>query len=312
MYIGIDLGGTNIKAALVSEKYEIIRKKSIPTGAERPAEEVVRDMALLCLDLLKEAGVDKSEVSNVGVGIPGSVDDESGKVIYACNLNFENTDLRGIFRKVFDVPVHLGNDADCAALGEAYAGASKGCRHSVMITLGTGVGGGIIIDRKIYSGFNHIGGELGHMVIEYDGVQCGCGRKGCWEAYSSATGLIRMTGEAMDEHPESKLWEICTRDNVSGRSAFQAEAMGDKTAAEVVRKYCEYLACGLTNIVNIFQPEVLCVGGGVSNEGENLLRRVIPLVEAMRYSRSVPQTKICKAQLGNDAGLVGAAMLGTR
>jgi glucokinase len=178
-----------------------------------------------------------------------------------------------------------------------------------MITLGTGVGGGIIIDRKIYSGFNHIGGELGHMVIEYDGVQCGCGRKGCWEAYSSATGLIRMTGEAMDEHPESKLWEICTRDNVSGRSAFQAEAMGDKTAAEVVRKYCEYLACGLTNIVNIFQPEVLCVGGAISKEGEYLLAPVRKFVERERYTRYCEQTELKIAALGNDAGIIGAAML---
>ena len=309
-YIGIDLGGTNMKAALVNEACEIVAKKSIPTIAEHSADELVRDMANLSLDIVAEAGVAAADVKAVGIGIPGSVNSEAGVIIYTCNLPFRNTNIRKIFREVFDVPVFIGNDADCAALGEAFAGASKDCRHSMMITLGTGVGGGIIIDKKIYSGFNGIGGELGHMVIVYDGAPCGCGRKGCWEAYSSATGLIRMTGEAMDAHPESLMWKLCSRDNVSGKTAFQAEAQGDAAAAEVVDKYVSYLACGISNIINIFQPEVLCIGGGVSKEGDNLLKRLVPKVEKECYNRDVEKTRICIATLGNDAGLIGAAMLG--
>lgn len=310
MYIGIDLGGTNMKAALVNEACEIVYKKSIPTGEGLTAEQLVEKMAALSLELVAEARVDRQAVRSVGIGVPGSVNNEAGEIIYTCNLPFRNTPLRKLFQKSYDLPVFIGNDADCAALGEAFAGVSGDCRHSIMITLGTGVGGGIIIDKKIYSGFNGIAGELGHMVIEYDGVTCGCGRKGCWEAYSSATALVRMTAEAMDAHPESLMWKLCDRDSISGKTAFLAEGQGDATAAEVVDRYVSYLACGLSNIINIFQPEVLCLGGGVSKEGDNLLRRVIPKVEKECYNRDVSRTRICLAKLGNDAGLIGAAMLG--
>ena len=309
MYIGIDLGGTNMKAALVDEQCQIVRKMSRPTGAERPSEEMVRDMALLCMDLMAEEKLQASDVAGVGIGVPGSVDDERGVIIYTCNLNFRNTPIREMFQKILNVPLHLGNDADCAALGESYVGASAGCRHSVMITLGTGVGGGIIINHKIYSGFNGIGGELGHMVIQKDGELCGCGRKGCWEAYSSATALIRMTREAMKKHPESKLWEVATPETVDGSTAFRVEKTGDPAAKEVVDEYCAYLACGLANIVNIFQPEVLTLGGGVANEGENLLNRLKPFTDKEIYGKDVKMTRICLAQSGNAAGLIGAAML---
>lgn len=313
MYIGIDLGGTNIAAGLVNENCEIIAKKSIPTHAERPVAEIVADMASLARELAAEAGLKDSDIRWVGIGAPGTVDAKNGVIVYANNIGFLNTPVAELFRTHFDVPVYLGNDANCAALGEAYAGAAKGCDSAVMITLGTGLGGGIIINHRIYAGFNGAGGELGHMVIVKDGVPCTCGRKGCWEAYSSATALIRMTVEAMQRDTEKKslLWEMTGGiDKVSGKSAHAAAARGDAIAKGVTTMYEEYLASGIANIINIFQPEVLCIGGGVSHEGDNLLNPLKELVAKEVYTRSGEQTQLKIATLGNNAGIVGAAMLG--
>ena len=310
MYIGIDLGGTNIAAGLVNENCEIIAKKSIPTKAERPVAEIIADMAKLARELADEAGCD---VEWVGIGAPGTIDAKNGVIVYANNIGFLDTPVAEIFRTHYDVPVYLGNDANCAALGEAYAGAAKGCEHAIMITLGTGLGGGIIIDRKIYAGFNGAGGELGHVVIVKDGEPCSCGRKGCWEAYCSATALIRMTKEAMEADTEKKsiLWEITGGiENVSGKTAYQAAAKGDAIAKSVTDAYEGYLANGIATMINIFQPEVLCIGGGVSHEGDNMLNPVKALVAKEVYTRSGKQTEIKIATLGNNAGIVGAAMLG--
>jgi glucokinase len=314
MYIGIDLGGTNIAAGLVNDNCEIISKKSIPTNASRQVEEIIKDMAILAQSLVEENGISKDDISWVGIGSPGTVDTKNGVIIYANNIKFRNTPAADIFRKYYDIPVFLGNDANCAALGEAYAGAAKGCDSAVAITLGTGLGGGIIIDRKIYAGFNGAGGELGHMVIVKDGVQCTCGRKGCWEAYSSATGLIRMTVEAMktDTEKKSMLWNMLDGglENVSGKSAYLAARQGDALAISVVDNYQAYLACGITNIINIFQPQIFCIGGGVSHEGDNLLKPLSKLIFRETYTRKVTPTVLKLAILGNSAGIVGAAMLG--
>jgi len=309
--IGIDLGGTNIAAGLVNEKAQLLAKKSIPTHAERPASEIIRDMATVSLDLIKEQGLKESDIGAIGIGSPGTVDGKNGVIIYSCNLPFNHTDMRKEFKQYTSIPVFCGNDADVAALGEAYAGAAAGCDSAIMITLGTGVGGGIIINKHIVAGFNGAGGELGHMVIVVDGVQCNCGRKGCWETYSSATGLIRMTKEAMQETKDTVLWEMApSLNDVSGRHAFMAMRKGDAVGKAVVEKYCKYLAIGLTNIINIFQPEVLCLGGGVANEGQSLIDMLMPFIEQERYSKDIPQTVIKPAVLGNDAGIIGAAMLG--
>lgn len=314
MYIGIDLGGTNIAAGLVDEKGTVIAKKSIPTLASRPVDEIIKDMADLALSITAENGLSPKDVEWVGIGSPGTVDNGRGMIVYANNIGFRETPISEIFQKTWDIPVYLGNDADCAALGEAHAGAAKGCSSAIMITLGTGLGGGIIINKKIYSGFNCAGGELGHMCIVYDGQPCTCGRKGCWEAYSSATALIRMTSEAMlaDTDHKSLLWTMhdARIESISGKSAFRAADAGDKIAAEVLDRYFKYLACGISNIINIFQPEVLVIGGGISKEGEKLTAPIRALVSNEIYTRGVPQTQIKTATLGNDAGIVGAAMLG--
>lgn len=315
MYIGIDLGGTNIAAGLVDKYGKIVASKSCPTGASRSAEEIIADMAALARGLVADNGMKETDIEWVGIGSPGTVNSKEGIIVYANNINFLNTPMRELFRQDFDIPVFVGNDADCAALGEAYFGAARGCEHSVMITLGTGLGGGIIIDRKVYSGFNGAGGELGHMCIVKDGVPCTCGRKGCWECYSSATALIRMTAEAMkaDTEYSSLLWTMHDNkiENISGKSAFKAAAAGDKIAQKVVDGYIAYLACGIVNTINIFQPQILCIGGGISYERDNLLVPLKERVFAETYTHGdMPQTELKIAELGNNAGIIGAAMLG--
>lgn len=305
--VGIDLGGTNIAAGLVDENYAILEKASVKTRAPRPAGEITADMAELVRTLTARAGV---RADAVGIGSPGIVAD--GVVRFAGNLKFTNVPLARMMEEALGLPCSVGNDANAAALGEHVAGAGKGADSLVMVTLGTGVGGGIIIDRKIYSGFNSNGAELGHTVIVADGRPCTCGRHGCWEAYASVTGLIADTRAAMLAHPESSMWKLenGSVENVSGKTAFIAAKAGDPVAEEVVRKYREYVAIGITNLVNIFQPEVLCVGGAISKEGEYLLAPIREFVERERYTRYCKQTEIKIASLGNDAGIIGAAMLG--
>lgn len=309
-YIGIDLGGTNIVAGVVNEKYEIIAKAKTPTNRPRPVEDICADMARVALEAVALAGLTIDDIRSVGVGSPGTVNSDTGVIEYANNLDFNDAPVASLIRKVIDKPVYCENDANAAAYGEFVAGSAKGANNAVCITLGTGVGGGIIIDGKIYSGFNFAGAELGHMVVEVDGPKCTCGRHGCFEVYSSATGLIRMTKEAMDANPDSKMHEMMG-DHVSGRLAFNAMRAGDDAAKGVVDKYIKYLAAGIANTINIFQPEILCIGGGVCNEGDALL---IPLKEAVDkeiYTRNgAKKTEIVIASLGNDAGIIGAAFLG--
>lgn len=317
--IGVDLGGTNIAVGLVDDDYKIVKKLSSPTGKERSGELIVKDIARLCLDVCESANVSVSDIGSIGIASPGVADHDKGVVEYANNLKFKHFPIADLLRVYIGdgcPKVFLENDANAAAWGEAVAGAAKGSRNSVMITLGTGVGGGIIIDGKIYSGFNYAGAELGHIVIEHNGRPCSCGRKGCWEAYSSATGLINMTNEKINECAEHGVRTIMTelvknKGKVSGRTAFEAMRLGDDAGREVVEKYVSYLACGLANIINIFQPEILSVGGGVSNEGQFLLDLLLPLVRSEQYGKGfVELTDIRIAKLGNDAGIVGAALLG--
>ncbi|MBP3798625.1 MAG: ROK family glucokinase [Ruminococcus sp.] len=311
-YIGIDLGGTNIKAGVVSEEFEIVAKASCKTDLPRPGEEICADMAKVALQAVKDAGLTLDDIEAVGIGTPGIANSESGVIEYSCNLDFHDFPVAKLMKTHIDKPCYVENDANAAAYGEFVAGAAKGANDAVCITLGTGVGGGIIINKKIFSGFNFAGAEIGHMVINADGPKCTCGRRGCFEVYSSATGLIRMTKEAMEKHPESVLHKECEADGkVSGRTAFNAMRKGDAAAKEVVDEYIRYLACGITNTINIFQPDVLCIGGGVCNEGDPLLLPLKELVANEVYTKDSPNnTKIVIAELGNDAGIIGAAFLG--
>ncbi len=311
--IGIDLGGTNIKVGVVDENYNIVGKSNIKTNLPRPSEEIAESIAegvrLACAD----AGISASDVNSIGIGTPGVANRNTGVVLYSCNLGFNNFELGKVLGEKLGTQIFVENDANAAAFGEVVNGAGKGYKNVVVVTLGTGVGGGIIIDGKIYTGFNFCGGELGHTVIEYNGRQCGCGRKGCFEAYSSATALINMTKEAMEANPDSEMWKIAgSLENVDGKTAFDGMRAGDKAAVGVVDMYINYLGCGLVNIVNTFQPELLLIGGGICKEGENLTKPLNEYIERESYcidpNRS---TKLDIAKLGNDAGIIGAAYLYT-
>ena len=315
--IGIDLGGTNIAAGLVNEKYEILAQESTPTKAGRPGEEIVSDMAALCLRLCEKAGVSEAEVESLGIASPGVVDDKLGEVIVAYNLGFFHFPIIPLLKEKLNIStMHIANDANAAAWGEAIAGAGKGSSSSIMVTLGTGVGGGIILDNKLLTGFNEGAGELGHMVIQAGGRPCTCGRHGCWETYSSATGLIRMTKEKMEacekEGRKTLMADIAAeRGKVNGRTAFDAKRRGDAAADEVIDEYINYLACGIANLINAFQPEVISIGGGISNEGQYLIDLLTPIVRREAFgSGQIPETELRIAQLRNNAGIIGAALLG--
>lgn len=312
-YIGVDLGGTNIAIGIVDEKYNIIAEKSTPTDCPRSAEAIADDITKTIFELLGESGILLSQICWVGIGTPGSVNSKTGVVERAHNLGFCNTPLKKLIEDRIQIQCYIENDANAAAYGEFLAGAAKGTNNAVCVTIGTGIGGGIIIDKKIYTGSNFCGAELGHTVIEINGKQCNCGRKGCMERYCSATALIEQTKEIMLENKESIMWQEVSGDisKVSGRTSFDAMKKNDKSAKEVVEKFIEYLACGCTNFINIFQPDVLIIGGGISKEGQSLILPLSQIINRESFDKNPENsTKILVATLGNDAGIIGAAFLG--
>lgn len=308
MYIGIDLGGTNIAVGIVNDDAKIIATASTPTKAERNYKEIVKDMAFVTEKLLSDNNISVDEIKGIGIGCPGTIDTKNGIVAYSNNIKMENVPMVEELKKYFDKPVSIMNDADAAAYGE-YVINGRGCESFVFITLGTGIGGGVVLNGKIYNGFNCAGGELGHSMLVFDGEQCTCGNKGCWEAYASVTALIRQTKRAMEEHPESIMNEIAKKDGkVSGKTAFAAAKAGDSAGEQVVKKYCEYIASGLVGIINIFQPEKLVIGGGISREGDYILKPVTEYWNKRDFNKYMPKTEISIATLFNDAGIIGAAL----
>ncbi len=312
-YIGVDLGGTNIAAGLVNEDGKIFSKASVPTKREREYPEIIKDMAKLINDLIQGQGLTISDFKSIGIGSPGVPDCKEGKIVYASNLKFRDVPLRDELKKYIDLPVYVNNDANIAAYAESVAGAARGYKTSVTVTIGTGIGSGIIIDGKIFSGFNSAATELGHTVLKMDGELCNCGRRGCWEHYASATACIRQTKKAAEENPDSLINRLVEGDieKIDAKTVFDAAKQGDKTAISVVDKYIGYIGEGLANIVNSFQPEVIVIGGGVCKEGEFLLK---PLRKYMMENTFAPAYNIKiadlkAAEMGNDAGIVGAAML---
>ena len=308
MDIGIDLGGTNIALGVVTDPGEILAQDSVPTLGEREYPEIVKDMAMLCERVAKEAGCTMQDIKAIGIGCPGSIDRKNGIVSYANNLKMDHTPLAAELQKYFDLPVQVENDANAAAFGE-YMINGEGVDHFIFITLGTGVGGGIIINKEIYSGFNGAGGELGHFTLVFDGEPCTCGNAGCWEAYASVTALIRQTKAAMEKNPDSLMHSIVAQQGkVNGRTAFDAAKQGDKAAQEVVDTYVSYVAAGVMSMINIFQPEKFVIGGGISKEGDRLLKPIIDFVNQYGYNKYLEKTEIKVATLFNDAGIIGAAL----
>ena len=311
-YVGIDLGGTNIVAGVVDDRYRILAQAAVKTRAPRPAAEICADMAAVYRQAVAAAGLSEGEIGWIGVGSPGVIDPAAGRVELAANLGFQGAPVRALLEGETGKTVYLDNDANAAAYGEFLAGVGQGAGSLVMVTIGTGIGGGVILGGKIWSGFRYGGAELGHMVIRAGGRPCTCGRCGCLEAYVSATGLVKTTREAMKRAPDSLLWEVSGGlDQVSGRTAFRAADRGDPAAQAVLESYIADFVCGVANVINLLQPEVIAIGGGISREGERLVGPIREGALRVVMSRHSPQnTKILPASLGNDAGIIGAAFLG--
>lgn len=310
--IGIDLGGTNIAVGIVDENRKIIETSSIPTELPRDPEDLAENIAEFVLHILEEKRISHSEIISAGIGIPGTVNPHTGMVEYANNLGFTHVPFAGLLGAYFPFPLYGANDAKAAAWGEYLAGAGTGSSSMIMVTLGTGIGGAMIMDGKLVDGFNYSAGEIGHMVIERNGRSCSCGRKGCFEAYASASALVNDAREEALADPGSLLYK-CSGGNlpsIDGRAVFAAAEAGDQRAVIVLDRFLSYLTEGVVNLINIFQPEILCIGGGLSGAGERLLAPLREKAAPLAYSRDcADNTRILCARLGNDAGIIGAALL---
>ena len=310
--LGIDLGGTTIKVALLDERLSILQRAARRTPAQSAAE-IVETMVAQCRELLEREGLSLTDVDAIGIGTPGTVNNDTGKVIYANNLAFVDVPLRELIQRELPVAVHLENDANAAALAEAWLGANRGLLDSIVITLGTGVGGGVISEGRILHGNQFAGGEVGHMVIVAGGEPCNCGRQGCWESYSAARSLMRMAREAAQRELSSSLWEVCGRDLDALRPdhIFDLAFAGDKAAKDVYDLYIFYLQQAIVNLVSIFRPQQIAIGGGIGNQGERITKPLQSAAAKESYAGIyVEAPRIVSTALGADSGLFGAALLG--
>lgn len=300
LYLGLDVGGTAVKGVVIDSNGCLYGEDSVPTAA---GAGIVNSIVTLCNRLMKN-----NKVEGIGIGCAGVIDSAEGKVVLAKNLSLSDFPLVKLLQEKINLPVKITNDANAAALGEAKFGAGKDYKNSIFVTLGTGVGGGIVIDGKLFEGNKSAGGEIGHMVIEHGGELCSCGRRGCFEAYSSATALKKMTKRAMEENPGSAMWKSYTSDTVTGKTAFEY-FQTDTAAREVVERYIGYLACALSNLANIFRPEVIMLGGGVSKEGERLTAPLQKILNGEIFAAGYAPVKVTVASLGPLAGAYGGAAL---
>ncbi|MBE5806932.1 MAG: ROK family protein [Clostridiales bacterium] len=312
VYIGVDLGGTGIKAGVVDEQGNILAKDSCPTGVERGYAAVIEDIAGLCTRVASRAVHDMSEVKAIGIGLPGIYVPSTGRVPFCTNLGWHDVPLLAEMRKYTDLPVFADNDATVAGLAEAVAGVSKGCNVSIFVTLGTGVGGGIIMGGKAYSGPHGIASEIGHMITVAGGEQCTCGNKGCWERYASATAIIREGRRYAKLHPDCAILKAVDGDasKIEARTVIDLAKQGDPASMEIFDQYVYHLCVGLVNLINLYDPEIIALGGGVSHAGQFLLDRVNAILPGLVFYKTMPYAEVKLAALGNDAGIIGAAMLG--
>ncbi|WP_317367789.1 ROK family protein [uncultured Tyzzerella sp.] len=309
-YIGIDLGGTTIKGGIVTEDGKIIKSKSVPTLPEREDSQIVKSMAMLALELINEEGIDIKDVHSIGIGAPGLIDSKNKVIVASSNINFNNTNIGQEMKKHLDLPVYLENDANCATIAEFVCGSMKGYDSGVMFTIGTGVGGGVILNGKMSKG-SYLGeGELGHIIVDYTGgTYCGCGQKGCLETFCSANAMIKYAKQILENEKNSKILELADSfEEINAKNIFDAYDLKDDVATKVVERFNTYLAIGIVNIVNIFRPGVISIGGGASARGELLTKPIEEIAQKMIYGNGF-ETKIVPATLGNDAGIIGAAMI---
>ncbi len=305
-YVAIDIGGTNIKSAIIQND-EILVKSSIKTLRERCFNEIFKDIVEQVYLLLSKANIDKNSFSGIGVGCPGIIDSKNGVVVYNW-IGWKSIELQKMLIKEFGKSVIITNDASAALLGEVNYGAAVSCDNVVLLTLGTGIGGGILINGKLYEGNGYAAGEVGHMVIVKDGKQCNCGRKGCFESYASVSALVENTKHAMNKNANSYMWQIAkTLDEVNGKTAFLAKEKGDATASDVAQEFIEYLSLGIANICNILRPQTILIGGGICEVGNAILQPIQEYVNKNTLSKGIcAPVKIQFASLGNDAALLGA------
>lgn len=310
LYIGVDIGGMSLKIGVVNELGEIISKFTMNFDKNIPQDEMIKSLAIKINEHIKENNY--TDVKGIGVSCAGVVNTKTGYCDFSANLNWINLDICGILKKYTSLDTKIANDANCAVLGEVKFGVAKNYHNVVMLTLGTGVGGGLYLDDKLYEGNQGKGAELGHSLFIYNGRKCACGLKGCFERYASASALISDTKKAMLKNKESLLWKYCdfNLDNVNGKVAFDCAKLNDKTAIKVVNKYISYLSYGILNFCNIFRPEVIILGGGISNQKENLTMPIKKILKENNYGyKNTPVVDVLIAKLGNDAGIIGAACL---
>lgn len=310
--VAIDLGGTNIGAGIVCENGELIYKTSVSNENQGNMDALFSQIGEVSLQCIRESEIDKSQISFIGIGAPGICESPKGPVIFAPNIHWTYADIVPAVENITNIPVLVGNDADCAAVGEYKLGCGKDYSNFIMLTLGTGIGGAYMVNGKLFP-FGKYGGEFGHIPLIYDGVPCNCGKNGCFEVYGSAIALKRETREMAEKHPESLIWQMCENDlqKIGGRTAFDAADMGDETGKIICDTYISYLAEGISGIINIFRPDAVIVGGGVSNQGDSLFDPLNEKVKNLCYAHNnVPVPPVRKASLGNKAGIIGAGLLG--
>ena len=312
LYIGIDLGGTGIKAGVVDETGNILCKDSCPTGVERGYEAVIRDMAALAIGVAEKSGHTMDEIKAIGIGLPGIMDQRTGIVPFCTNLFWHDVPLVREMAKYTSVPVFADNDATVAGLAESVAGISAGCDSSVFVTLGTGVGGGVILNGRVFSGSHGVATEIGHMVTVDGGELCTCGKRGCWERYASATALIREGRRLCEAKPETALLKAVDGDiqAITAKHVIDLAKAGDPDCSKLFDDYIHHLCVGLVNLINLYDPEVIALGGGVSHAGQFLLDAIRAKLPEMVFFKTMPYARIELATLTNDAGIIGAAMLG--
>lgn len=312
IYIGIDLGGTGIKVGVVDDMGKVLAQGETPTLVGRPYQDIIKDMGECSIKTVKDAGYAVSDVQAIGIGIPGIADPKTGVVVFCTNLGWRDVPLREELQKTINKPVFIDNDATVAGYAESVAGVSKGCSSSVFLTLGTGVGGGIVIGGRPWSGAHGVGSEIGHMCLEIDGEPCTCGNNGCAERYTSATAIIRMAAQAIAQHNDSLMFTMCGGDasKLNAKIVFDAAKEGDDVAVKVFRRYVNYLCMLIDSIIALLDPEMIVLGGGVSRAGAFLLDAVRECLPRYLMFKTMPYSRIELAKLGADAGIIGAAMLG--
>lgn len=311
-YLGLDLGGTNMVAGVVDKEYNILSKKSIPTNAGRSVEEITRDMAEISKEAVQLAGLKLNNISSWGIGMPSYVNPVTNLLVHANNLGWKNLPIYDYLKKHISLPTYIANDANCATYGEVLAGSAKHYTDAIMLTLGTGVGGGIVMNKKIYSGFDNMGAELGHTKLVYGGIQCTCGQYGCLESYCSSTALIRETKKAIEDNRNTLILDLCENDTnkINGEMVFEASRQGDLLATKITEDYISLLAAGISTFITIFRPQVIILGGGIAHAGELLLEPLNKKLFTSTFAaEEIGIPKVIKAKLGNDAGIIGAAFL---